>query len=200
MKKMLIVMGCIVCVLSVFYAYKAFSKQGEHIGEQKMLAVNIEFNNSVGKTVTSAQGVDYYFQNGSLLGHEAQVYPEKYWGEFPMYFFGMPTGVKVTVTNIGPRAKDKIRIITESYVLRTDGSNGPAMCEPKVIEVELSKGETKSIDATFTTPYSPAAESGLDRFIVKVQHSNEGSGPGNNEPALVMSKEGIYCPPKYTPK
>ncbi|OGS28288.1 MAG: hypothetical protein A2297_07930 [Elusimicrobia bacterium RIFOXYB2_FULL_48_7] len=199
MKKVMIFAVCIVCALSVFYVYRVFSKQSGHIGEQKMLDVKIEFLNPLGKTFTSAQGVDYIY-NGQLIGHDAQVYPSQYWGEYPMYFFGMPTEVKVTVTNLGPRAKDKVRIITESYVLRTDGSNGPSMKEPKVTEVELSRGETKTIDATFTTAYTPDAASGLDRFIVKVQHPNEGGGPGNNEPALVMSKEGIYCPPDYQPK
>ena len=48
---------------------------------------------------------------------------------------------------------------------------------------------------SFKAEYNPGAESGLDRFLVKVLHMNEGGGPGNAEPALIMIKEGVFCPP-----
>ena len=41
--------------------------------------------------------------------HEDKVYPPQYWGDFPLYFFGSKVGASVTVTNNGPRAKEKLR-------------------------------------------------------------------------------------------
>ncbi len=188
----------VISLISISYLSLAQIKQGKNIGEQKMLDVEIEFLEPFGKTVTNSNGTFYYYYSW-LIGVEDKVYPPQYWGEFPLYFFGLPTKVLVKVTNLGPRAKTKVAIKTESYVLRTDGSNGAVLKQPETIEVEIAKGETKLIDASFITEWTPDADSGLDRFVVKVLHVNEGGGPGNPEPAVIMQKEGIYCPPKYKP-
>lgn len=173
----------------------SLSKQGKHAGEQKMLDVDIQFSDARGKTVTNADGIFYHM--GRHVVKEAKVYPSQYWGEFPLYYVNSTVGVTVKVTNKGPRAKAKIRIKTESYTLRTDGSSGDALCEPIIIDEEIAKGETKTIDASFFIHYVPNMESGLDRFLVKVLHQNEGGGPGNKEPGLIMVKEGVFCPPEY---
>lgn len=184
-------------LITVFVVSICFSqiKQGQHIGENKMLDVEIEFYNFYGKTITNAEGTFYHIWG--WVFKEDKVYPAKYWGEYPLYFFGLPTNVLVKITNKGPRTKAKLEIRIESYVLKTDGSNGASLMEPKVLEVEVEKGETKVIDASFTTEWTPQADSGLDRFIVKVSHINEGGGPGNPLPALILQKEGVYCPPKF---
>ena len=44
---------------------------------------------------------------------------------------------------------------------------------------------------------NPLMDSGPDRFIVKVLHVNEGGGMGNEEPGLMLSKEGLFCPPEF---
>lgn len=165
-----------------------------HTGERKMLAANISFFNSSGKTVTNSNGVFYHYY-GRVV-HENKVYPSKYWGEYPLFFVGNSAGIKVTVSNKGPRAKIKLRVITECYTLRTDGSNGMTLMEPGIVDFVVNRGETKTIDASFAIQYQPGMESGLDRFIVKLLHINEGGGPGNNEPALIMQKEGVFCPPE----
>ena len=107
-----------------------------------------------------------------------------------------PVGITVTITNRGPRRTAKLRIRTEAYVLRTDGTNGPELTEPREIDIEVARGQTVVIDASFTVPYSPLLDSGLDRFLVKVSHPNEGGGPGNEDPALIMVGEGVFCPPE----
>ncbi|MEW6556507.1 MAG: hypothetical protein AB1349_04030 [Elusimicrobiota bacterium] len=168
---------------------------GQHLGEQNMLDVQIIFSNSYGTTITNAAGTYYNFFGYTF--YENKVYPSQYWGSFPLYFFGTQVGVTVKVTNKGPRAKSKIRVKSESYALLTNGSSGVALTDPKSIDVAVNKGETKTIDASFVAEYREGADSGLDRFVVKVLHINEGGGPGNSEPALIMQKEGIFCPPKY---
>lgn len=169
-------------------------KAGKHTGERKMLAADISFFNTSGKTVTNSKGVFYHYYG--IVVHENKVYPSKYWGEYPLFFIGNSAGIKVTVSNKGPRAKIKLRVKTECYTLKTDGSNGMTLMAPRTVDFVVNRGETKTIDASFAIQNQPGMESGLDRFIVKLLHINEGSGPGNNEPALIMQKEGVFCPPE----
>ncbi|MDD5688340.1 MAG: hypothetical protein PHE88_10965 [Elusimicrobia bacterium] len=188
----------LVVSLSLVFVPVLFSKDGGHVGEQNMLNVNILFSNNPGTTVTNASGTTYKYYGYAFT--ENKVYPSQYWGEFPLFFFGEQVGVTVKITNNGPRAKAKVRIKTESYVLRTDGSNGAPMMEPKIVDLEVARGETKTIDASFIAQNTAAMESGLDRILVKVLHINEGDGSGNPEPALIMVKEGVFCPPEYVKK
>lgn len=168
-------------------------KAGAHVGEVKQLAVDVTFAGSFGTTITNAGGIDYNFYGITI--HEEKVYPQRYWGSFPLYFFGTKVDATVTVTNNGPRAKEKLRVTTRAYVLNTDGSNGAPLAVDKVTDFWVAKGETKSIDASFTPVFAAGMDSGLDRVEVLVQHVNEGGGPGNEFPALIMAKEAILCPP-----
>ncbi|MEA3507052.1 MAG: hypothetical protein U9R36_06160 [Elusimicrobiota bacterium] len=170
-----------------------YSKGGKHIGERKMLDVKIEFLKPSGRTITNENGTFYHYRG--RVYSESKVYLRKYWGEFPLYFIGRPAYIKVTVANRGPRAKAKVRIKTECYTLNTDGSDGMSLMEPKIVDIEVPDGQSETVDATFTINYRPGLESGLDRFKVKVLHMNRGGGKGNEEPALIMEKEGIFCPP-----
>ena len=173
-------------------------KGGQHNGEAQQLEASIDFFNSYGKTVANDKGTFYYFY-GSVT-KEDKVYPQKYWGEYPLFFFGGTAGVKVTLTNKGPRQVAKIRVKTEANILKTDGSSGESIMDPKSYEIEVPRGETKIIDASFISQYREGMDSGLDRFTVKVLHMSEGGGQGNPEPSLIMVKEGVFCPPKYVKK
>lgn len=181
------------------FATSSVGFAGVHTGEQTMLDVSINFLNSSGNTITNASGVYYNFWGYTFF--ENKVYTLQYWGIFPLYFFGEKVGVTVKVTNKGPRAKTKVRVKTEANVLLTNGESGVALTDPKIIDAEITRGETRTIDASFIAEYRDGADSGLDRFVVKVLHINEGVGrPGNSEPSLIMSKEGVFCPPKYVKK
>jgi len=192
-KKIVFSVAVLFICFSVISVPKSIAKGGNHYGERQMLDVDIQFSGSAGKTITNASGIFYHY--GGRVIKENKVYPPEYWGEYALYFFGTKVPITVTVKNSGPRAKAKIRIKTEVYCLLANGSNGVALAAPGAIDVEVGKGETKTIDASFVCGYVPGAESGLDRFTVKVLHTNSGGGSGNSEPALIMSKEGVFCPP-----
>ena len=187
-------------ILAVFLvlSFVSVSWAGQHTGEQNMLDVDIQFSNSSGRTITNVSGVYYNFWGYTF--YENKVYTSEYWGVYPLYFFLDKVGVTVKVTNKGPRAKSKVRVKTEANVILTNGASGVALTDPKIIDVEVIKGETKTIDASFVAEYREGADSGLDRFVVKVLHVNEGGGPGNEEPSLIMAKEGVFCPPEYQNK
>ena len=112
-------MAVLVCAAGIS---SVSGKPPKHAGERKMLEVDIEFLRPSGWTVTSAQGVSYNYSGRVIT--ENKVYPPQYWGRYPLYFEGNPAYIKVTVTNRGPRAKAKLQVKTEAYVLRTDGSSG----------------------------------------------------------------------------
>lgn len=173
-------------------------QSGPHVGEHSRLEVDIAFSRAFGETVTDEEGIHYYFE-GTAAHEEDKVYPSEYWGTFPLYFFGTEVGVTVTLRNLGPRAKVKARVRTEAYVLLTDGSNGAMLAAPQEIDVEVTRDEAVTIDASFTAQYTPGMESGLDRFVVKVLHPNEaGEIPetfSEDDPALITVAEGVFCPP-----
>jgi hypothetical protein len=172
-----------------------FAGNGKNLGVIKMLDVDIIFFDAKGTTVTNENGIYYHYYG--RVKYENKVYPPEYWGTFPLYFFGGTTGVKVTVTNNGPVPNVKMRVIVECNVLRTNGENGVSLLDPKTTEFSVAKGETKTIDCSFISVFVPGAESGLDRFTVRVQRINQGGGPGNEYPGLIMQKEGIFCPPEF---
>lgn len=192
-KKIVFSVTVLFICFSVISVPQSIAKGGNHYGERQMLDVDIQFSGAAGKTITNASGIFYHYWGRVIK--ENKVYPPEYWGEYALYFFGTKVPITVTVKNSGPRAKAKIRIKTEVHCLRADGSSGVALMSPRVIDVEVGRGETKTIDSSFVCGYVPGAESGLDRFTVKVLHMNRGGGRGNPEPALIMSKEGVFCPP-----
>ncbi len=170
-------------------------KSGEHKGERKQLDVGIAFSGEYGQTVTDASGT--YYHVWGYVFHENKVYPPEYWGVFPLYFFGTEVIATVAVHNKGPRRKTNLRVTTECYCLKTDGSNGAPLKEPCETDIQVLRDETVVVDASFVAIDSPGMESGLDRFIVKLSHPNSGGGPGNPDPALILLEEGILCPPDY---
>ncbi|MHC5054321.1 MAG: hypothetical protein ACYTKD_06350 [Planctomycetota bacterium] len=169
---------------------------GPQFGELKQLRVDIAFSGASGSTVTDENGITYTV--GSWVSSEDKVYPSEYWGTYPLYFFGNEVGVTVTVTNLGPRQTFRLVVRTEAYCLQTDGSNGATLLAPTDVEIEVSRDQTVQVDASFTASYVPGAESGLDRFIVKVLHPNVVDSPGD-EPALILQKEAVFCPPEHEP-
>ncbi len=166
---------------------------GQHMGERRQLDVDIVFSQEYGVTITDETGIHYHI--GDWVFDEDKVYPSQYWGEFPLYYFGTEVGVAVTIRNNGPQKKAKLRIRTEAHVLLTDGTSGVALAAPQEFDVEVMRDESVTIDASFVAEYVAGAESGLDRFLVTVLHPNQGGG----DPAIIMQKEGVFCPPDMEP-
>jgi len=163
---------------------------GAKLLKKKKIEVEIEFFNGVGTTVTNASGIFYTF-NGITI-QENKVYPEEYWGTYPLYFFGQETGIRINFkTLVGNNKKYVVR--TEVYGLNTDGSNGGVYLAPTDQKIVLKKNETLVLDRSFTAVFdSSIHESGLDRLIVTVFKVADDGSLGK----IVAKKEGIYCPPE----
>lgn len=169
-------------------------RSGEHIGERNQLDMTFEFSGEYGETITDENGT-FYCVFGEVF-YEPKVYQPEYWGVFPLYFFGTDVGMSVTVTNMGPRRTENLRVETECRVLKTDGSNGAQLSPPAYYDFELERNQSVTIDTSFPSVETVDAESGLDRVLVKLLHPNNGKDA--KDPALIMSKEGVICPPEFT--
>ena len=113
----------------------------------------------------------------------------------PLYFFGTEAQVTIAVTNNGPQAKAKVQVVSEAFILNTDGTNGTSFGNQLTQDLEIARGETAYIDASFFANVSPELDSGLDRFSIKISHANNNNG--NNNAGLIAEYEAIFCPPEY---
>ncbi|MFO7870660.1 MAG: hypothetical protein R6V03_04420 [Kiritimatiellia bacterium] len=138
------------------------------------VGVDIAFSGSYGETVTDENGTFYHVWG--YVFYEDKVYPPEYWGVFPLYFFGTEVGVDVAIQNRSSVRKADVLVRNESYCLRTDGGNGAALMTPTDTLVEVDRDGTRTVDASFVAGYVPQAESGLDRFLVKVLGLENGAG------------------------
>jgi hypothetical protein len=148
----------------------------ENTDDSLNIATEVVFSDESGRTVTDENGTCYNVAGVSLF--EDKVYPPAYWGVFPLYFFGDTVGVTLQVVNNTVDKKARLRLTTECYCLRTDGSNGAKLLAPQEFEVTVLSGETKTVDASFGVDYTADAESGLDRFLVKAYRAVETGGDG----------------------
>jgi len=160
-----------VCLcLSVTYAKDAMVRDirkggADNRGEDITLDINISFSANAGETITDENGTTYCFYG--YRSWEEKIYPPEYWGVFPLYFFGQRVGINVTVKNEG-NDDVKLRVVTECYCLNTDGGNGAQLLAPQEQEILIAGNQTESLDGSFVASYVEGADSGLDRFLVKV--------------------------------
>jgi hypothetical protein len=145
-------------------------KSGEERGEPLQLNVDIAFSRQWGETVTDENGTTYNFFG--MSDFEPKIYPPEYWGVFPLYFFGGKVGISVTVKNECATQAANLRITSECYCLNTDGSNGAQLLAPQEKLISIIGGETRTFDASFTGDFVEGADSGLDRFLVKIFHDS----------------------------
>lgn len=194
-----IILSCVAVVLAVATVQArnpgSVSKDGWHTGERQNLDIDIAFHGAYGETVTDGEGTTYSYYGQSH--HEAKVYPPEYWGVFPLYFFGTPVGITVSIENKSAVNTAHLSVGTECYVLKADASNGGTLLSPGSFYMDVEPGQTKTFDASFNAEYSDDLESGLDRFLVKIYEgtqANDGvidfsiasSGVTPNEPFLAQ--------------
>jgi hypothetical protein len=193
-------------------ASQGFSQQDDHDKDHGHrgwdLDVDVAFSQASGTTVADKTGVHYLAPNGGLLGEENKVYPQWLWGTYPMYYFGSPVGITVTITNRGPREVAKIQVVSEVYDMKLDGSNGVVLMAPKTVDLKIKRGETKTIDDTFVAQQVAGAISGLDRLQIRVLHLNHEDNDSDKDdgtvplhaPKALLVKNAIFCPPNFGSK
>ena len=142
------------------------------------LDVKTVFSRSWGETVTDQNGTCYNVWGFSYF--ENKIYSPAYWGVFPLYFFGDTVGVTATVVNRSPTRKARLLLRTDCYGLNTDGSNGAELMIPREYSTTVAAGKTNIIDASFTVNYTPYADSGLDRLLIRVYRAPTSDDDGEH--------------------
>jgi len=173
----LLISLCIVSLSSV--------TAGEQSGKGKMLEVDIEFLAPIGTAVADSTGMTYWIEGEGF--HSDIVYAEEYWGEYPLYLPGGDVPIRITVTDRKShgKAKSKLVVKTQCFRMNLDGSNGEVLIIPQTINIELARGETRTIDTIL--PLS-AGEKLLNRVLVEIYNKKRKK--------LIMTREGIFCPPE----
>jgi|GEM_PF-1948843 len=143
--------------------------------------LEILFNSPSGTTIANANGLTYIFGDEQYLDSTLN-YAEEYWGEYPLYYPGNNAAIFVYVTYNGPDDQVNVSVVTETYAIELDGSNGAPIDGPNTTDLTFNKGETKLVDSSFILPSN---HKGLNRFIVKVYING----------TLLMTEEAIFCPP-----
>jgi hypothetical protein len=164
----------------------------KHYSEMKMLYAEIEFDDPSGSTLVDETGITYYYK-GNVDHDPNLVYPEKYYGTYPLYFPTSIVPTKITVTNYGPWAIAKHMIVTEVHVINLDGSLGTTLISPDVFKFEVALGETVTIFGTFTLPPVGKSPDSLNLVTVSIYHHRN----DNNDASLIMTKDAVFCPPAY---
>jgi len=143
--------------------------------------VYILFLSPDGTSVAHENGLTYHFGGDSLL--DPTIYPEELWGEYPLYLPGNMATIVLGVTYNGSDDQINLTLVTETYALNLDGSNGILINGPITTELVAVKDVTQNLlDASFIVPLQPK---GLYRCITKVYH----------ESTLLLTQEAIFCPP-----
>jgi hypothetical protein len=146
--------------------------------------VDVNFYNQQGYSVADASGLTFYIEDPrpSEEFDPTMVYIEQYWGEYPLYLPGAYAQMGVLTTYNGPTSQVNLTIVTETYTMNLDGSNGDLLNGPNSYNIVINAGELIDTEEAFRLPSQPK---GLDRFIVNVYH----------EGTLVLTQEAIFCPP-----
>lgn len=178
----------VLAATSLLFSATAFASPHKHHGHGGggATTATIFISGSAGYSETDGSGIRYIVNN-KTIGEESKVYPERYWGIFPLFFFDNTVGVHVSVTNTTLHS-EKLLVTAFAYVLNTDGSDGGQLEAPTQTKVTVGHNQTLAVDASFVAHSGPGIDSGLDRFRVIVTRQSDGK--------VVATKEGVFCPPE----
>ncbi len=157
-------------------------KVREAIRRWRSLDLSMELLGSEGITIADENGLTFII-DGITLPLVPIIYDAQYWGKYPLYRSGSMMVVRVTIKNKGkgPELLD-LMIKCTAFDLNTDGSNGDEIMTPQTKNISVANGETVTTDMIFP---SPDKAENLNRLIVSIY----------TEGTLLMTKEGIFCPP-----
>ncbi|MFA6092162.1 MAG: hypothetical protein WCU88_01245 [Elusimicrobiota bacterium] len=173
--------------------------QGKHAGEAAKISAEVSFLSPAGTTRTDAQGITY--QSGGWSYTEPKIYPQPYWGSFPLYFVGQAMRFQVRLSNTAVKGEKPFRVRVQALnrVLETNGALGMEIGPMKEWIVEdLRPGESSMREFSIDIVPDPNLPSGLDVTKVRILHENQGSA----DAGLIKEEIAVWCPPalKDSPK
>jgi hypothetical protein len=178
-----------------------WDQQGNHTGDAKPLSWTIEYLDSWGRTVVDGSGGLFYHDRccgGYQTTDPSWVYPQQYWGTYPMYYIGTTMRYRITLCNDTNRTYKNLRVIAIQEYFNSAGRVGERLGDDAAEDwngAELKAGECVTLDGLFAIPND--GEGGLDQTHLQVQHWDKGRGQTGRGAVLVdETKAAIWCPPE----
>lgn len=175
--------------------------KGKHIGYVDALSWSIEYTGQWGRTVVSENGAVFYHDlccGGAVSADPSWIYPEQYWGEYPMYYLGGVMSYRITVANADPnRTYRHLRLVAIQEYFSPEGEWGEWMGEDAAKDwyiPELKPGESLIFEGSFNIASDGLP--GLNQTHIQLQHWNGGQGvPGPGSVIIDDVKAALWCPP-----
>lgn len=180
----------------IFYSFSAFAGEN-HGGEIKNLVYFIEYLSPKGVTTADSSGITFkpYEFDWSFM---PKVLPEKYFGDYDLYFAGETMNFRVHLKNTGKRTFRNLKVFAYQELLNSeDGAGDPIGSENSqnwFIPV-LRGGEEVVLDGSFDIPV--LGEGGLDQTHLKIVHWLGGDPSTASVEGNVIIDDpqaGIWCP------
>ena len=176
---------------------------GNHIGDADPLSWTIEYYDEWGRTVVDASGGHFYHDRccgGVRTDDPSWVYPERYYGQYKMYYIGTTMKYRITLTNTGLRSYENLRVVAIQEYLTNDGTWGEWISPDAAKDwyvAELRPGQTMVFEGDLYIP--DGAHGGLDQTHLQVQHWDAGNGQtGPGAVIIDDAQAAIWCPPDTT--
>jgi len=174
--------------------------KGKHIGDGEPLSWKIEYFDQWGRTVVDNNGGHFYHDKccgGYLTDDPSWLYPQQYWGTFPMYYIGTTMRYRITLTNNSRRTYKNLRVVAIQEYLNPTGDWGERLGPDAARDWYVrTLGPGQSVVLEGTCNILGDAHGGLDQTHLQVQHWNGGKGkPGPGSVIIDDAKAAIWCPP-----
>ncbi len=182
----------------VFAGAALINQTGNHFGEIPPLEYSIEYSESAGTTIVSASGIEYVPFSGPA-SHGNIFLPEKYFGNYPLYFSGSILHFAVHIKNIDTRTYRNLRIVVAEEYLNIDGGAGAPFPAPAIMGWfvgEIRPGEEVVLPGSMPLPnFGP---SGIDQTHLQILHWDGKEGDktnvGSGRVIIDDPQAGLWCP------
>lgn len=170
-----------------------------HKGEVSPIEYHIEYQSVLGVTTVAGSGITYA-PFGYVPTFEPTILPERYFGNYPLYFSNGPFAFTVHIKNISKRTYRNLLVITAQELLNTDGGAGslfPGDAAHNWFVGELRSGEEVALSGNMYIP--SFGSSGLDQTHLQILHWDGNAGDIAHSAAgrvlLDAPQAGLWCPP-----
>ena len=186
----------IIVIPLIFYSFVVFAGEN-HGGEIKNLDYSIEYLDPKGVTTANLSGITFkpFEFEWSFL---PTVLPEKYFGDYGLYFAGETMNFRIHLKNTGKRTFRNLKVFAYQEFLNPEGGEGSPIGSDNFSEWFIDKleaGEEIVLDGSFAIPI--IGESGLDQTHLKILHwPGDESTPDDLAGRILIDdpQAGIWCP------
>lgn len=173
-------------------------KAGKHSGEEPPFEYWVEYLEPLGVTTADEDGITFAPFNSSP-SFLADDIPEKYFGDYPLYFSGGTMHFRVHIKNLDKRTYRNLLVLAQQEFFNKEGGDGESFGQPALNQwfvAELNPGEEIVLEGSVWI--TGVLGSGLDQTHLQILHwpqnSPQTSINGGGQIILDDAQAGIWCP------